>query len=288
MTENLHIITSSYGPDLERCRRLCQSVDQFVPRRIPHTLIVPERDMEAFAELGDDRRTVLSAESVLPSGFRQLPGLPRWWVDDQGWPIRGWIIQQLVKMSADRVTASENLMFADSDVQFIRPFDESDVMRNGRLRLHRIPGAKQTGTHLTWHQRAGALLGTPKVYVGADYVGQLITWRRRHLLGMKNRMDSVTGKPWHRSLGRSITVSEYILYGVYVDTVVASAKYGHYPVNEDLCHCCWFDEDANALAGGFDRIGARAAALLLQSNLGLDSEEEDALLGLALEQAQAA
>lgn len=282
MTDRLSIITCSFGPDFERCRRLCESVDRFVPVHIGHTLVVPHRDLEAFGALANDRRTVRSTESVLPGRYRQVSGTQRWWLDNQGWPVRGWILQQLTKMSADRITDAENLLFADSDTQFIRRFDESAVWRDGRLRLHRVPGAMHSGVHLTWHERAGALLGTPKAYAGADYVGQLITWRRQHLIGMKRRIESVTGKPWYQAVGRSLSVSEYILYGVYVDRVVSSADDAHFPAEDDLCHCCWFPEDAHALAQGLDRIGTRAVALLFQSNLRLNAQQEAAIRDLAL------
>jgi hypothetical protein len=284
MTEELHIITCSYGPDLERCRRLCETVDRFVPWRIRHTLIVPRRDLEAFAMLANGRREVRSIENTLRAGFRHVPGSRRWWLDRQGWPVRGWIVQQLTKMCADRVTDAEYLVFADSDIQFIRPFDESDVLRDGRLRLHRIPDAKQEGVHLKWHKRAGKLLGTAREYAGADYVGQLITWRRQHLRDMKAHIETVTRRPWHRAVGRSLRFSEYILYGMYIDHVLAGTDNGHYWCDEDLCHCCWFAEDVDGFARGERRIASRAVALLLQSNLGLATGEEAALADLAIEQ----
>ena len=154
------------------------------------------------------------------------------------------------------------------------------------MRLHRGPGAKNTGVHLEWHRRAGKLLGAPQAYAGADYVGQLITWRREHLLGLKARIELATGRPWHRAVGRSLRVSEYILYGFYVDHVLPTAHYGHYPSNDDLCHCCWFAEEAQALARGTDRIGVGAVALLLQSNLGLSTRQEALIANPALENLQ--
>jgi hypothetical protein len=286
MTEELHIITCSYGPDLERCKRLCETVDRFVPWRIRHTLIVPKRDIEAFASLTNGRRELRSIEQTLPASFWHVPGSRRWWLDGQGWPVRGWIVQQLTKMCADRVTDAEFLLFADSDIQLIRPFDESDVLKEGRLRLHRIPGAKQAGVHLTWHKRAGALLGTARKYAGADYVGQLITWRRQHLRDMKVHIESITRRPWHRVVGRSLRFSEYILYGTYIDHVHSGTDDGHYRCDEDLCHCCWFAEDVHGFARGESRIASRAVALLLQSNIGLAAGEEAALADLATQQLQ--
>jgi hypothetical protein len=284
MSETLHIVTCSYGPDFERCRRLCASIDRFVPDRIRHSLIVPRRDLERFTCLTNQRREVHATEAVVPGGLRQFRLGHRWWRDQRGWPIRGWIVQQLAKLSADRVTESEYLLFADSDLQFIRPFDEGAVIRDGRLRLHRIPGAKRDGVHGVWHRRAGALLGSERGYAGADYVGQLITWRRSHLRGLKKQIEASTERPWHRAVGRSLRVSEYILYGVYVDRIVAAADRGHYDCQEDLCHCCWFAEEAQALERGEARIDRRAVALLLQSNLGFGAGRESAITRLASQQ----
>jgi hypothetical protein len=281
MTEDLHIITCSYGPDLTRCRRLCRSVDEYVDEGIPHTLVVPARDREAFAPLARGRRTLVVAEDILPASYRRLPGSQRWWFDEQGWPVRGWIVQQLTKLCADRVTRCEALLFADSDLQFIRPFEKSDVFRDGLLRLHRVPGAKSEGMHRKWHRKAGELLGIPRRYTGADYVGQLITWRREHLVALKARIQSVTGRPWHRAVGRSLRFSEYILYGAYVDVVLGMQRAGHFPSDDALCHCCWFAEEAEALARGEEHIGDRSVALLLQSNLGLAPGREAAILDLA-------
>ena len=286
MTEALHMITCSYGPDLERCRRLCRSVDEQVDAEIPHTLVVPRRDRKAFAPLAGGRRRVLMVEDILPARFRRLPGSERWWFDERGWPVRGWIVQQLTKLCADRVTDAEALLFADSDLQFIRPFSARDVLRDGQLRLHRVSGAKRHGVHLKWHRKAGELLGTPRRYAGADYVGQLITWRREHLVALKGRIETVTGRPWHRAVGRSLRFSEYILYGAYVDLVLGARTNGHYPSADSLCHCCWFPENAEALVRGQDRIGAGSVALLLQSNLGLTPSREAAILDLARQQLQ--
>lgn len=191
-------------------------------------------------------------------------------------------MQQLVKLSANHATDADLLMFADSDLQFVRPFGPKQVYRDGELRLHRIPGAKQQGRHLTWHHRACDLLGLERRYAGADYVGQLITWRRDHLLGLQNHIESVTGRPWYRAVSRSLHISEYILYGTYVDHVVGRDKNSHYDCETDLCHCCWFAEQAHQLSLGHTRLGPEQIALLLQSNLGLTQDHETAIAQAAL------
>lgn len=278
----LELITCSYLPDVARCERLCKSIDQHVDPSIGHTLIVPARDYEIFAPLANSRRRVVTSQDVVPGRFWQLPVSERWWLGSDGWPVRGWVMQQLVKLSANRATDADLLMFADSDLQFVRPFGIEQVYRNSELRLHRIPGAKREGRHLSWHHRACDLLGLSRAYGGADYVGQLITWRRDHLLGLQNHIESVTGGPWYAAVARSLHISEYILYGTYVDQVVGRDRNGHYETESDLCHCCWFAEQAHQLSLGQTRVGPQQIALLLQSNLGLPLEHENAIAKAAL------
>ena len=279
--ERLEIITCSYGPDLLRCRRLCESVDRHVPASVQHTLIVPARDRQAFAPLENSRRRVLVTQEVVPGTYRQLPGSERLWLDAYGWPVRGWIMQQITKLSASRATDAELLLFADSDLLFIRDLDLRSIYRAGKLRLHRIPGAMQEGEHLRWHRRSGALLGMPGDYFGSDYVGQLISWRRSRLIGLQQHLERTNGKPWHVPVAHSLKFSEYILYGSYVEHVLGEANSGHFYSSDELCHCCWFEHEADQLRRGQTQVAPGAVALLVQSNLGYAPKEEAAILNAA-------
>ena len=275
------LVTCSYGPDFERCQRLCHSVDRWVAPDMRQVLIVPARDLVRFRTLENHRRDVVAVEDLLPAGFRQLPVTSRWWLAPGCHPVRGWILQQLVKLSADRATTAEHIVFADSDLAFVRPFTRDSILRGGQLRLHRIPGAKQTGRHLGWHYRAAHLLGLAPEYFGNDYIGQLISWRRSHLIGLKTHIEAVHGRPWHRLAAASLELSEYILYGAYVDAVVGLAASGHYACADDLCHCCWFADEATALERGDDTLRDNALAILLQSNLGLSARQERGIIASA-------
>ena len=275
------IVTCSYGPDAGRCRRLCQSIDRFVPTTIEHCIIVPRRDYPLFSDLHHGRRRVHVTEEVVPGNFRHLPAAPKLWLGPGAWPVRGWIMQQVTKLSANYVAETELLMFADSDLELIRPLEEDLLYRDGELRLHRIPGAKSTGDHLQWHHRAARLLGEPPRYFGSDYVGQLITWRRSNLEGLQAHLEAVNGMPWYRPVARSLKFSEYILYGAYVEHVLGKARNGHFYCADEICHCCWEPADAARLGNGTAVVSSRAQAILLQSNLGLQADQEAALLSRA-------
>lgn len=268
-------VTCSYGPDFQRCSRLCDSMDEFVDNSFEHVIIVPKRDMNRFSKLTGGRRRVVSVEETVPGFFLQLPFSNKWWLDSQLFPVRGWIMQQITKLGAGFATEADFLIFTDSDLQFIRTFSVDSVVKNGLLRLHRIPGVKNDGVHLKWHHKAGALLGSEQTYAGADYVGQLITWRRDVLMQMLEQIEKTTGKRWYHAVGHSLTFSEYITYGVFAEKILAQ-KSGHYYEKRDLCHCCWTPEETAALKARSADIDEQAVALLLQSNLGLtDSQELD-------------
>lgn len=285
-TEQLSIVTCSYGPDAQRCRRLCASIDRFVPSTIEHCIIVPRRDYPLFRDLHKGRRRVCITEEVVPGGFQQLPLTQKMWVGPQGWPVRGWIMQQLTKLSANFAVDTRFLLFADSDLELIRPLDQELIVRGDRLRLHRVANACSSAPHIHWHHRAAKLLGQEPRYFGSDYVGQLITWRRDNLQGLQNHIEAVHGQPWYRPIAQSMRFSEYTLYGAYVEHVLGPLDDGHFYCGDDICHCCWFAEDAQRLLDGSAVISNRAQAVLLQSNLGLKLGEEAAMLNAARRCAQ--
>ena len=214
----------------------------------------------------------------MPGFFRQAPLTQRWWLDERAWPVRGWIMQQITKLCANFVSRAEHLVFVDSDLQFIAPLSRDTVIRDGQLRLHRLPGAKNSGRHLAWHHRAADLLNVPRQYFGADYIGQLISWRRSHLEGLQAHLEHSHGRPWYRGIARALQFSEYILYGAYIESVVGLSASGHFACADDLCHCCWFMQEADALADGRTALRENAVAVLLQSNLGLSDDEERRIL----------
>lgn len=280
-TTQMTIVTCSYAPDAERCRRLCQSIDRFVPGSIEHLIIVPRRDYPLFSDLHRGRRRVHVTEEVVPGNFYHLPAARKLWLGPGAWPVRGWIMQQITKLSANYAVDTEVMMFADSDLELIRPLDPELLLRGEQLRLHRIPGAMDTGEHLRWHHRAARLLGQSPRYFGSDYVGQLITWRRSNLKGLQTHLEAVHGSPWYRPVAHSLRFSEYILYGSYVEHVLGRAQSGHFYCENDICHCCWSPDDAARLAAGTAVVSSRAQAILLQSNLGLRADQEAELLSRA-------
>jgi len=75
-----------------------------------------------------------------------------------------------------------------------------------------------------------------------------------------------------------MTVSEYTLYGVFVEHVLGLDKAGHFPNAEDICHCLWFEDETAKFLTEFNHENA-PQAVLLQSNIGLDQSDVTILMG---------
>lgn len=236
----LTMITPSYGPDFDRCKLLCESFDKYVDESIRHVLIVDRRDRAQFAPLASSRREIRVVEEIVPWWIKRLPFARKWWLSMVGMPVRNWILQQLVKLSVDQIEGADGYIFVDSDVAFFRPFHQSELVSGNALKLFRVPDVANYPTHWPWHRTAGKLLGLPiKDYYGATYIGNQITWRRDCLKELHKRIESVHGMSWQRAVCNQWHLSEYILYGIFVEHVLGIEKAGHYASAEPLCHISW-------------------------------------------------
>lgn len=237
------IVTPSYYVDVEHCRWLCETMDRYVPDHVAHYLIVDRADLGLFSPLASARRRVVTKEEILGRRFRQLPFARRWWIGPGGRPVRGWIVQQLTKLLAHRVVDEEVLAFVDSGAFFVRPYDPSGTVRDGLAPMFRETGEYfQKDPSRKWHRISAQQLGIrPPADYDAGYVKTLVTWRRDNLVKLNEHVARVAGRPLAEALARSVTMSEYYLYGMYCDLILGD-RAGHYPtaVTETLSH--WTEE----------------------------------------------
>ena len=76
------------------------------------------------------------------------------------------------------------------------------------------------------------MLGLP---VEADYDtnfdGNVICWRRENVRKLTARLAAVAGRPWELALAAVPTVSEYVLYGLFIARILGETS-GHYPESQ--------------------------------------------------------
>ena len=293
-TEQVSLVTVSYRGDLELAAELCRSVDRFLDKRAEHVLVVPRSDASIFSQFKNDQRRIVVMEDVLPAGYRKLPSprqirigslyrkrLREMWLTPTG-IVRGWIIQQIVKLSAPSYTRNDIIVFADSDIVLTAPLTAKDLQCEGRTRLYRVPDAtSDSPMHIGWHVVSARLLGIPESgYMGADYIGNLITWSRPNVELLQERLSSLSGKRWDKVIARQAAFSEYILYGIFVDHILDPDASGQFATKDDLVHAGWFF-DLTTAAGleEFTRsVKASHVAVAIQSTEPFSLEERRALV----------
>lgn len=239
------VVTPTYAPDLELFSDLHESVLRCFPADVRHMAVVPETDLPLFRRFEGPRCLVSGVREVLPVlalPFLRLMG-SRVWINLRRPvpPLRGWIIQQLVKLSVASQVSEQIIITADSDLVFIRPVTVATFALDGKTRLYRLDEGVTAALprHLRWHAVAHELLGLPPAPPPPlpDYVSPLIPWDRDVANRMLRRIEQVTGRRWLDVVGKELHFSECMLYGVFADQFEGAE---HVTLTaESLCHSYW-------------------------------------------------
>ncbi len=299
------ILTLSYSGDLAYCRTLCESLDRFAPASVSHRLFVPTRDMPLFAPLANARRSVGSQDrDLLPHWLWRLPmpnprlrkllRLPRRnvYVSPYGPPVRGWIAQQMMKITACADSPTEIILHVDSDGEFIRPLTIDMLVRpDGKARFRRNPQKSELETHRTWRETACRLLGLAPFSIEAgDYIDLCVVWRRSIVRRMIARIEEVGGADWRKILARTPDFSEYTLYGLFVESLGIEAA-GHFAAAKSQVHAIWVVEDEPTCpqeeTAFVEALQPHHIACLIQSTMTMDFETRRSLIDRLIAHAEA-
>jgi hypothetical protein len=220
------VITKSFAPDFELCADLHRSVLRCLPDATHHHIIVPRQDLKLFSRLASPRTHILCESDFLPRSFVPVPRtnmmvnlrrpLP---------PVRGWILQQIVKLAAAAASEDDVVLVVDSDVEFIRPFEAETLVRDGVVEFYRKPHAitEQLPRHEIWHQGARRLLGLPQAKPPyTDYIAAMLACDPAIVRRMLARVADTAGCSWETAIAGQVHFSEWTLYGVFVDNVLGA------------------------------------------------------------------
>jgi hypothetical protein len=248
---SLAVVTPSHAPDLASFRRLHASVLRWSDPGVRHIVAVPELDVPLFRTVGDQRLEVVGYRGLLPREFVQttrlarLKGLPRGYRigavnSRRPWPpIRGWMLQQIVKLALVSRLDDDVALLIDSDVLAIAPLDETVFRRDGSVRLYRFPhGVDDSMTrHRRWLDESARLLGMPTSETDSpDYIAPFNSWSPTVVRAALDRVSEVSGMPWSRTIGASLDFSEFMLVGSYTSAQHDGATFAS---DRSLCHSHW-------------------------------------------------
>jgi hypothetical protein len=267
----LAVITPSFAPDVELFTDLHRSVLEHTPDRTVHYVIVPPADRAIFAQYAGPRCQVWTYSDFLPRRYLGVPWTGQWVNARRPWPpVRGWILQQAIKIAAASMVDAGAVLIADSDVVLVRATTMERFRVDGRLCLYRAADAVHAGMArlLRWHDAARRLLGLPAAHASLlpDYVSPLNVWEPAVVRAMQQQVSEVTGKDWLDAFTHELHVSEFILYGVFIDQVASPERLP--PLSDTtLCHDYWdrtpLDHD-QALTFA-DAISTDAVAMMISA-----------------------
>jgi len=282
------LITCSYSGDFDVCGMLCRSIDRFVPQEIEHRLYVPRREIPLFSAFASPRRKILAQEDLLAPWFWKAPlPRPQWrerlglsrrnlYLTPYSLPVRGWIAQQIMKLSATLNAPTDVVAHLDSDIVIVRPLTIAHLMRDAHVRFHAQRASAGIETQRPWYATAARLLGLPPADYSANlYIDQIVVWRRVIVEGLVARIEASTGRDWQVALARTPQFAEYVLYGMFVDHVLGPDAAGVYVEPDSLCYSRWTQrfsgaEEEDAFVRG---LPGDQVACLIQSTIPMAIEE---------------
>jgi Family of unknown function (DUF6492) len=282
VTHSVAFVTPSYRLDRDRCALLSRSLEACAPS-VEHWIVVDRGDLPLFRSLQNNRTNVVAKEEVLPLWVRRIDTLriglrSTVWLQAHGLPIRGWLLQQLIKLAVAEELTADVLVHADSDVVLVRPFSISSVVdEDGQVRLYEQPDAIDAALpeHVLWHRSAERLLGIDQAELPvSNFISSLVPWKRENAVALLEQIQSNTGRHWLPALAAAWDVSEYTLYGRFAQDVLGE-KAGQFASPAPLCHDYYkrVPLAVPELEALLDRVGREQVAVSLTSKAGMKPED---------------
>lgn len=222
---DLAVLTPCFRGDAELFGELHRSVLEFTSPDTVHHVLVPLRDQHLFRPYEGPRCKVWVRSEFLPPRYLRAPFTDVYVNVRQPYPpLRGWVMQQTAKIAASAQLDARVILVVDSDAVLIRPTTVDRFMVNGEIALYRIDqGVTAPMTrHVIWHDVSRRLLGLPAAPPPPlpDYVTPMSMWDPAVVRAMQQRVAEVTGRSWLDAFNGERHISEFMLYGVFVEEVL--------------------------------------------------------------------
>jgi hypothetical protein len=264
----LAVVTPTYGPDRELFADLHRSVLAYTSEDTVHHVIVSSADRRLFSSYEGPRCRLWTYAEILPRRVVRVPRAGVWIDPRRPWPpLRGWVAQQAVKIAVTARLDAKVVLVMDSDVVLVRQATPDLFIEDGQVSLYRVIGGvhESMTDHVTWHRVARELLGLsgPAPLPLPDYVSAMTCWDPAIVRAMQRRITEVTGRHWLEAFTSYLQVSEFIVYGVFVDEVLGTSP----PVNTAICHNRWDRaplDQPGAIAFA-DRLPADAVGMMISA-----------------------
>lgn len=286
----------SYIGDLERMVWLRRSIEAFHPTSRRHIIAVPRQDLKAFRNAIGYTSEVefICQEELVDPGFYPdaLYRLARKIATSQTWRFHahagkpGWIIQQIVKLSSNKLITDGPIIFLDSDIVFYRRFSlEHDLgLGNDKRVMVRILPGEEGAKHRHHIIHSRRFFDLPEGPTDATYMGYPAIWYADWLTAMQQHIKMLKGKPWQKALLEvDFNISEYTLYRVFIEEVLKPhlLTLRDRPFNLIAWDRASFEALKETVMRG-QALPSQQIALCLQSNIHIPVSEYEDMLGVIL------
>jgi uncharacterized protein DUF6492 len=268
--DDLAVLTPSFRGDAALFADLHASVLANTAPSVVHHVVVPPSDARLFRDYEGPRCRVLTHRDLLPRYCVSVPhaagltlNLRRPWP-----PVRGWVTQQIMKLAGTAAIDARAVLIIDSDAVLLREPTLEQFTHDGRLWHFRVDRAVTADMerHLIWHNVARELLGLPGIVSAPapEYVSPITVWDPAVVRSLTEHIADATGRHWIDAVAGRLHISEFVLYGVFVDHVLG----GMAPNPGPLCHN-YYDRvpltpaDARAFA---DQMPTNALGAMISSH----------------------
>jgi uncharacterized protein DUF6492 len=201
----------------------------------------------------------------------RTPGRKGIWLSLKAPPVRGWIIQQILKIGSIEAIPERTLIFCDSDTAFLHYFDRDDLLVDGKVGLLDVDFCNEVVRR--WTDTARRLLGLSPQSAGyRNHGGNMICWNRETVKALQQRIELSTGLNWQVALARTLNFSEYFLYGVFVREVLGYEAVDHAPSTVPLVKPSWGAPltSESAIGAFFADFDPRTIAVMIHSKDNID------------------
>jgi len=278
----LEVLTPTYRPDLDLCRDLNRSLRRHGGSAVTHRIVVPRRDLDLIRDLAGPSTILETAEQYLPRSFWRVPGNIHVNLRRPVPPVRGWVTQQIVKLSASAASDKSLVVVADSDLVFVKSVDLDTFRANGSPMFYRLPDGVHAGLprHVEWHRTARRVLGLPSNVSPPlpDYICWPCAWEPAIVRQMLAHIETVHRPAWQTTLAGCLHLSEMVLYGVFVDEVLGGRDSGVTTQMRCLRHTEESAFDTTELARFLEDLSADDIAVMISAKSGTGLAERRAAL----------
>ncbi len=223
MRQRATFFTPTFARDLERFTLLRESMER-CGVAIPHIAVVQHEDLHLFEKIPFKQGlTLLSSRDVLPPDIesrRTQRNLSRWNPTRYITPrsILGWMVQQLVKVSAPDFVDTEAILCLDSDVFFARNITEDMFFtQDGKLHLYADPDVCTVET-VMWMATSMKAFNVPYSKRPSCFIHNPVPIHREVMLEMRQFLEKTYNKRWIDAF-LECQLTEYTSYGVYARDV---------------------------------------------------------------------